>query len=50
MATTDPGLSETRPPSGGRLSGQAKHWVLAAFALLLAAWGAHWLYYRWTHV
>ncbi len=24
--------------------------MLAAAVLLLAAWGAHWLYYRWTHV
>jgi membrane fusion protein (multidrug efflux system) len=32
----------------GRLSG--KHWAIGACALLLLAWGAHWLYYRWTHV
>lgn len=24
--------------------------MLAAAVLLLGAWGAHWLYYRWTHV
>lgn len=27
-----------------------KSWLLGAAALLLAAWGSHWVYYRWTHV
>ena len=31
-------------------SGRGKLWVLGAAALLLVAWGAHWIYYRWTHV
>jgi len=52
MATNDPDSSAARAPwqDGGRFRGQGKHWVLAVAALLLAAWGAHWLYYRWTHV
>jgi len=32
------------------LSGRGKRWLLVAAALLLIAWGAHWIYYRWTHV
>jgi len=32
------------------LSGRAKLWFLAAAALLLIAWGADWIYFRWTHV
>src|SRR5688572_26648553 len=34
----------------GRLAGHGKHWVLGILALVLLAWAAHWLYYRWTHV
>ena len=33
-----------------RLPGQRKVWVLGIVAILLAAWGGHWLYQRWTHV
>jgi membrane fusion protein (multidrug efflux system) len=33
-----------------RLTGQTKRWVIVAAALLIAAWGGHWLYQRWTHV
>jgi membrane fusion protein, multidrug efflux system len=50
MATRDPGPSAAPSPNGGRSGLQAKHWALLAAALLLAAWGAHWLYYRWAHV
>lgn len=32
------------------LAGRGKLWFLCAAALLLFAWGAHWIYYRWTHV
>ena len=32
------------------LSGRGKRWLLVAAALLLITWGAHWIYYRWTHV
>ncbi len=31
-------------------SGRGKLWLVAATALLLIAWGAHWIYFRWTHV
>jgi len=31
-------------------SGRGKLWFLGVAALLLIAWGAHWIYYRWTHV
>lgn len=43
MASTDSHFAR-------RFPGQGKHWLLGAAALLLLAWGAHWLYYRWTHV
>jgi membrane fusion protein (multidrug efflux system) len=33
-----------------RLPANGKQWALAAVAIVLAAWGAHWLYYRWAHV
>jgi len=32
------------------LSGRGKRWLLVAAALLLIAWGAECIYYRWTHV
>ena len=32
------------------VSGRGKLWLLAAGALLLVAWGAHWIYFRLTHV
>ena len=52
MATNKPESSTGRALqlAGMRFSGHGKHWALAAAALLLAAWGTHWLYYRWTHV
>lgn len=31
-------------------SGRGKLWFLGIAALLLIAWGTHWIYYRWTHV
>jgi len=31
-------------------SGRGKLWLLGVAALLLIAWGAHWIYHRWTHV
>ena len=33
-----------------RFPGQGKIWILGVLALLLAAWGIHWLYERWMHV
>lgn len=52
MSTREPDSSAGRssPRIGARFSGHGKNWMLAAAVLLLAAWGAHWLYYRWTHV
>ena len=52
MATNEPDSSTGRAPrsAGAHFSGRGKNWMLAAAALLLAAWGVHWLYYRWTHV
>ncbi len=32
------------------LAGRGKLWFLCAAAVLLVAWGAHWIYNRWTHV
>jgi membrane fusion protein (multidrug efflux system) len=34
----------------GGANGRAKIWIVALAAVLLAAWGGHWLYQRWTHV
>jgi membrane fusion protein (multidrug efflux system) len=46
MATNEP-----RPPRPrARFSVHGKSWLLVGGAVLLAAWGAHWAYYRWTHV
>ncbi len=52
MATNEPDSSAAQAPrrAGARFSGHGKNWMLAAALLLLAAWGAHWAYYRWTHV
>jgi membrane fusion protein (multidrug efflux system) len=33
-----------------RFPAQRKIWFLGAVALVLGAWGGHWLYQRWTHV
>jgi len=33
-----------------RLSGAGRLWLLVAGVLVIAALGAHWIYYRWTHV
>jgi len=33
-----------------QLSGAGKLWLVAGGLLVLAALGAHWIYYRWTHV
>jgi membrane fusion protein (multidrug efflux system) len=48
MATNESQSHGVRASLRGPFS--AKHWVVAVAALLLLAWGAHWLYYRWTHV
>lgn len=53
MATNEPDLSRAdRAPAHAlmRFPGRGKNWLLGATALLLAAWGAHWLYDRLTHV
>jgi membrane fusion protein (multidrug efflux system) len=31
-------------------NGRGKLWLIGAVALVLAAWGGHWLYQRWIHV
>ena len=36
--------------SHGGANGRAKIWIVVLAAMLLAAWGGHWLYQRWTHV
>jgi hypothetical protein len=32
------------------LAGRAKRWFVALLALVLLAWGGHWLYQRLSHV
>jgi membrane fusion protein (multidrug efflux system) len=46
MATNEP----PSPRHRARHPFRGKSWLLGAAALALAAWGAHWAYYRWTHV
>jgi len=48
MATHEPVSSAAR--AHGHRPVPAKAWLVGAGALLLLAWGAHWLNYRWTHV
>jgi membrane fusion protein (multidrug efflux system) len=52
MATErDSAGSRERPaPLNGTFSGRAKLILIGTAALLLAAWGGHWVYLRWTHV
>ena len=52
MPTNEPDVSSAGRGARGRapFSGHGKNWVLGVAALLLFAWAAHWLYYRWTHV
>ena len=51
MVTHEPGSPRAEyRPARSRLSGAGKNGLVAVGALLLLAWGAHWLYYRWTHV
>jgi membrane fusion protein (multidrug efflux system) len=51
---TDPSVNThrlTRAEDGrSHWSANKKAWLLGALALVLVAWGAHWLYHRWTHV
>jgi membrane fusion protein, multidrug efflux system len=51
MADTDSDR-DPRVPAQGRAAAlaRAKVWLVAAAGLLLALWGAHWVYQRWTHV
>jgi membrane fusion protein (multidrug efflux system) len=46
----DAGVARGASAEHGRFSVSGRYWLLVAAGLLLAAWGAHWLYYRWTHV
>ena len=53
MASTQPdpsGASEAPVSSRAAFSGQGKTWAIGVAALLLAAWGGHWVYSRWHHV
>ena len=47
MAVNETGFSRTVRAA---LAGRGKFLLVGAAALLLVAWGAHWIYYRWTHV
>ena len=53
MATMEPdpgGARDALARTREVFSGRGKIWMIVAAALLLAAWGAHWLYSRWTHI
>jgi len=46
----DNALPPNPNPPPGRWAEQRKVWVILVIALILAAWGGHWLYERWSHV
>jgi membrane fusion protein (multidrug efflux system) len=55
LATDPTESARSRPDVPGyrariNLPGQRKIWILGVLALVLAAWGVHWLYERFTHV
>lgn len=54
MAMNEPERAREDPhqEAGKRagLNGRGKLWIVGAVALILAAWGGHWLYQRWIHV
>ena len=53
MAAQDSDLSRAERASlleRMRVSGPGRLWLLAAGIFAVAAFGAHWVYYRWTHV
>lgn len=55
MATNRPDSAPGRAHVHGggardHFPGRLKIWILGVLALLLAAWGGHWVYQRWTHV
>ena len=55
MATQESDRAHSGPDgkserSHGGANGRAKIWIVVLAAMLLAAWGGHWLYQRWTHV
>jgi membrane fusion protein (multidrug efflux system) len=53
MATTEPepaGAHNVLARTREAFSGRGKIWLIGAAALLLFAWGLHWVYFRWTHI
>jgi membrane fusion protein (multidrug efflux system) len=53
MATLEPdppGARDALTRTREAFSGRGKIWLVGALAILLAAWGAHWVYFRLTHV
>jgi membrane fusion protein (multidrug efflux system) len=55
MAISDPERAagshdEKSGRSHGAGNGRARMWIVAVGVVLLAIWGGHWLYQRWTHV
>ena len=44
------GHDEKSGGSRGGGNGHARMWIVIVGAVLLAIWGGHWLYQRWTHV
>ena len=53
MATNESDLSRAERASLRErvsFSGPGKLWLIGAGVLIIVALGAHWIYYRWTHV
>lgn len=40
---------KSRRPHAGA-NGRGKLWIVGVVAVMLAVWGGHWLYQRWTHI
>ncbi|HZM46953.1 MAG TPA: HlyD family secretion protein [Burkholderiales bacterium] len=50
MASTDSDSNGARAQLLDAVSGRAKLWLVGAAAILLLAWGVHWVYERFHHV
>lgn len=50
MASTDSDSNGARAQFLDAVSGRAKLWLVGAAAILLLAWGVHWVYERFHHV
>ncbi|MCC7486733.1 MAG: HlyD family secretion protein [Burkholderiales bacterium] len=53
MAQAEPrsgGGRDALAPARAAMAGRGKAWAVGIAAVLLAAWGVHWIWFRWHHV